>query len=144
MTSPSPLSPAWFSQFSDPYAVLGVVVTVDDRRILKRYHQVAKRLHPDVQDEASADQEAFITQTLAKLVNPAYQRLKQEKQRSEVLATLRFKVRRREGQFHPQGEASLHLQTVPESEVDTVYDHTLQQISETRYDSVASFTACTH
>ncbi|MEB3290970.1 MAG: DnaJ domain-containing protein [Leptolyngbya sp.] len=145
MTSPSPLSPAWFSQFSDPYAVLGVAVTADDRRILKRYHQVAKRLHPDVQDKTDEDQEAFITQSLAKLVNPAYQRLKQEKQRSEVLATLRFKVRRlvREGKFHPQGEASLHLQTVPEAEVDTVYEYTLQQISETQYDSAASFTACT-
>ncbi|QQE66597.1 molecular chaperone DnaJ [Leptolyngbya sp. BL0902] len=146
MTPPSPLTPAWFSQFSDPYAVLGVSVTADDRRILKRYHQVAKQLHPDVQSDTSADQAAFITQTLTKLVNPAYQRLKQEKQRSEVLATLRFKVRRlvREGQFHPQGEASLHLQTVPEAEVDTVYEHTLQQLSEAQYDSVDSFTTCTH
>ena len=144
--TPPPLSPAWFSQFSDPYAVLGVSVTADDRRILKRYHQVAKRLHPDVHGAAAEDQAAFITQSLAKLVNPAYQRLKQEKQRSEILATLRFKVRRwvREGEFHPQGEASLHLQTVPEAEVDTVYECTLQQISETQYDSAESFATCTH
>jgi len=144
MTHP-PLSPAWFSQFSDPYAVLGVSVSADDRRILKRYHQVAKRLHPDVQTDSSEDHETFVTQILAKLVNPAYQRLKQEKQRSEILATLRFKVRRlvREGQFQPQGEASRHLQTVPEAEVDTVYEATLQQISATQYDSTASFTTCT-
>jgi curved DNA-binding protein CbpA len=143
--TPPPLSPAWFSQFSDPYAVLGVSVSADDRRILKRYHQVAKRLHPDVQADASEDQAAFVTQTLAKLVNPAYQRLKQEKQRSEILATLRFKVRRlvREGQFHPQGEASRHLQTVLEAEVDTVYEATLQHLSETQYDSADSFTTCT-
>lgn len=144
--TPPPLSPVWFSQFSDPYAVLGVAVTADDRRILKRYHQVAKRLHPDVQGGAAADQEAFVAQTLTKLVNPSYQRLKQEKQRSEILAMLRFKVRRlaREGTFQPQGEASRHLQTVPEAEVDTVYEHRLQQLSETQYDSAASFTACTH
>lgn len=142
---PPPLSPAWFSQFSDPYAVLGVSVSADDRRILKRYHQVAKRLHPDVQTDSSEDHETFVAQILAKLVNPAYQRLKQEKQRSEILATLRFKVRRlvREGQFQPQGEASRHLQTVPEAEVDTVYEATLQQISATQYDSTASFTTCT-
>lgn len=144
--TPPPLSPDWFSQFSDPYAVLGVSVTADDRRILKRYHQVAKQLHPDVQNQAAEEQGAFITQILAKLVNPAYQRLKQEKQRSEILATLRFKVRRlmREGKFQPQGEASRHLQTVPEADVDTVYEHTLAQISHAQYTSAASFTTCTH
>lgn len=144
--TPPPLSPAWFSQFTDPYAVLGVSVTADDRRILKRYHQVAKRLHPDVQDDASLEQNDFANQALSKLVNPAYQRLKQEKQRSEILAMLRFKVRRlvREGQFQPQRKESQHLQTVPEAEVDTVYEHTLQQISATQYDSAEDFTACTH
>lgn len=144
--TPPPLSPAWFSQFTDPYAVLGVSVTADDRRILKRYHQVAKRLHPDVQSGLATEQDPFTTQALPKLVNPAYQRLKQEKQRSEILALLRFKVRRlvREGQFQLQGEESRHLQTVPEAEVDTVYEHTLQQISATQYDSAAAFAACTH
>ena len=143
---PSPFSPAWFSQFSDPYAVLGVSVTADDRRILKRYHQVAKQLHPDVQSNISEVQGEFITHILTKLVNPAYQRLKQEKQRSEILATLRFKVRRlvREGKFQPQGEASRHLQTVPEAEVDIVYEHTLAQISDAQYASADSFTTCTH
>ncbi|MFH7244384.1 MAG: DnaJ domain-containing protein [Spirulina sp.] len=145
MTHP-PLSPAWFSQFTDPYAVLGVSVTADDRRILKRYHQVAKRLHPDVQNDPSSESDAFANQALPKLVNPAYQRLKQEKQRSEILALLRFKVRRlvREGQFQPQGKESQHLQTVPEAEVDTVYEHTLQEISATQYNSADDFTACTH
>ncbi len=144
--TPPPLSPAWFSQFTDPYAVLGVSVTADDRRILKRYHQVAKRLHPDVQNAPSAEADAFANQALPKLVNPAYQRLKQEKQRSEILAMLRFKVRRlaREGKFQPQCKESQHLQTVPEAEVDTVYEHTLQLLSTTQYDSAEDFTACTH
>jgi tetratricopeptide (TPR) repeat protein len=144
--SPPPLSPAWFSQFTDPYAVLGVSVTADDRRILKRYHHVAKRIHPDVQNASSTELDAFANQALPKLVNPAYQRLKQEKQRSEILALLRFKVRRlvREGQFQPQGKESQHLQTVPEAEVDTVYEHTLQQLSTTQYDSAEDFTTCTH
>lgn len=140
-----PFSPNWLNQFTDPYAVLGVSVAADERRILKRYHRVAKQLHPDVQADHSAEYQDFVNQVLAKLVNPAYQRLKQDKNRSETLATLRFKVRRlvREDRFKPQGEHSRRLMTTPEAEVDLVYEHALDQLSERQYQSVAAFTECT-
>jgi curved DNA-binding protein CbpA len=84
-------SPDWIKRFSgDPYAVLGLAVTADDRRLLKRYRQIAKLLHPDVHAQKDQAIRDFTSQVLTRLVNPAYQRLKQDKGRSETLATLRF------------------------------------------------------
>ncbi|MEL7050973.1 MAG: J domain-containing protein, partial [Cyanobacteria bacterium J06588_5] len=31
----------------DPFALLGIAVSADEKRIAKRYRQVAKQLHPD-------------------------------------------------------------------------------------------------
>jgi curved DNA-binding protein CbpA len=40
-------SPEWLNLLTDSYAVLGVSVAADERRVLKRYRSVAKLLHPD-------------------------------------------------------------------------------------------------
>lgn len=134
-------SPEWLHKYTDPFAILGVSVAADERRILKRYHQLAKQLHPDVQNQATADHQQFVDQVLAKLVNPAYQRLKQDKSRSEVLATLRFKVRRltREQQLHPTNHLSLQLMEVPEAEVDLFYEQALNELSHQQYNSLPNF-----
>ncbi|MEB3250538.1 MAG: J domain-containing protein [Cyanobacteriota bacterium] len=135
-------SPDWLNQFSsDPYAILGVSVAADERRILTRYRSVAKRLHPDAQFSAPAPQQEFVGQVLSKLVNPAYQRLKQEKGRSEILATLRFKVRRltREQDLEPQTVAGQRLLSIVETEVDLVYEDQLGQLCQAQYDSSEAF-----
>ena len=88
--SSTAFSPDWLQRFSDPYAVLGISVAADDQRILKRYRQLAKQLHPDLQYQEISDQQQFVKLVLPKLVNPAYQRLKHDKSRNEVLATLRL------------------------------------------------------
>lgn len=139
-------SPNWLNQFfNDPYAILGVSVAADDQRILKRYRAVAKQLHPDTQITTPLEHQDFINQVLPKLVNPAYQRLKREKGRSEVLATLRFKVRRlsREQDLKPQTEAGRQLLKTPEEEVDLVYEHGLSQLCDRQYDSLACFETVT-
>jgi hypothetical protein len=41
-------STEWVHRFTDPYALLGVSVAADDRRILKRYHAIAKQLEASV------------------------------------------------------------------------------------------------
>lgn len=144
MSSPA-FSPDWLNLFTDPYAVLGVSVAADERRILKRYRLVAKYLHPDVQGDAPAANRGFVEQVLPKLVNPAYQRLKQDKGRSEVLATLRFKVRRlsRDNQLQPTGELSRQLLKVPDAEVDLFYEQALEKLCDRQYDSLQAFEANT-
>lgn len=140
MTSPA-FSPDWLKQFSDPYAILGVAVTADERRIAKRYRQIAKQLHPDQLIGADDAKREFANTVLSRLVNPAYQRLKQDKGRAETLATLRFKVRRltRENQLTPQGDLSKQLLQIDESEVEILYEKGLTELSESQYTSIQNF-----
>ncbi|MEM9977671.1 MAG: DnaJ domain-containing protein, partial [Cyanobacteria bacterium P01_D01_bin.2] len=50
MTNAKSFQDEWITAAEkDPYAALGLSLNAEDRRILKRYHQVAKLLHPDVQ-----------------------------------------------------------------------------------------------
>ncbi|RZM79246.1 J domain-containing protein [Leptolyngbya iicbica] len=144
MTSPA-FSPDWLKQFSDPYAILGVAVTADERRIAKRYRQVAKRLHPDQQIGAEEAAREFANSVLTRLVNPAYQRLKQDKGRAEVLATLRFKVRRltRENKLTTQVAQAKQLLHVDEAEVDLFYEKALTELSDEQYSSTENFAAQT-
>ncbi|MGB3201739.1 MAG: J domain-containing protein [Nodosilinea sp.] len=138
-------SPEWLKRYTDPYALLGVSVAADERRILKRYRTVAKQLHPDALIDAAPELRQFAEQVLPKLVNPAYQRLKQDKGRNEVLATLRFKVRRlsRDQQIAPTDTQSKQLLAVPEPEVDIFYEQAVDQLCDRQYESVVSFEACT-
>lgn len=144
MTSPA-FSPDWLKQFSDPYAVLGVSVTADERRIAKRYRQIAKRLHPDQQLGVTDEVRDFANAVLTRLVNPAYQRLKQDKSRAETLATLRFKVRRltREQKLTTESRQSKQLMHIDEAEVDIFYEKALTELSETQYASTDAFAAQT-
>lgn len=138
-------SPEWLNRFTDPYALLGLSVAADERRILKRYRAVAKQLHPDALMTVAPELRQFAAQVLPKLVNPAYQRLKQDKSRNEVLAMLRFKVRRlsRDQPLNPTGEQSKQLLEVPEPEVDVFYEQAVDRLCDRQYESVADFEACT-
>jgi curved DNA-binding protein CbpA len=145
MNSPA-FSTDWLKKFTDPYAILGVSVAADDRRILKRYRQVAKNLHPDLQFNQPEEQQQFVGDVLTKLVNPAYQRLKQEKGRNEVLATLRFKVRRlsRENQLQPNSEAGKKMLIVPEPEIDVFYEQALEKFCKGQFTSLKTFEVNTY
>lgn len=138
----SAMSPDWIKKFSDPYAILGVAVTADERRISKRYRQVAKKLHPDQHINANEVVKDFANQVLSRLVNPAYQRLKQDKGRAETLATLRFKVRRlsRDQKLVARGKLAKQLMEVSDTEVDVFYEKALSELCETQYGSVEIFT----
>lgn len=138
-------SPEWLNRYTDPYALLGVSVAADERRILKRYRVVAKQLHPDALVEVPAELRQLADQVLPKLVNPAYQRLKQDKGRNEVLATLRFKVRRlsRDQQLQPTSKPGKYLLDVAETEVDVFYEQAVDQLCDRQYASLADFETCT-
>jgi curved DNA-binding protein CbpA len=139
--SQTSFSAEWLNQFSDPYAVLGLAVTADDRRVLKRYRAVAKVLHPDGLRSVDPPIRELATQLLARVVNPAYQRLKQEKERTETLATLRFRVRRfnRDEPMMPQSAIARQLLQQPPHAVDVFYEQAVAHLSELQFQPLEQF-----
>jgi tetratricopeptide (TPR) repeat protein len=130
----------WLNQFSDPYAVLGLSVAADERRVLKRYHSIAKILHPDrfTLDEESQDQLAH--SILSRLVNPAYQQLKHEKTRADVIAMLRFRARRLGRQpLMPQSAIARRLIQVPAADLETFYEQAIAQLAELQFNPIYQF-----
>jgi curved DNA-binding protein CbpA len=134
-------STEWLKKLSDPYAVLGVSVAADDRRVLKRYRSVAKLLHPDSFSMADPADKQLATQLLAHLVNPAYQKLKQEKVRAETVATLRFQVRHLRRQEEPlaNSEVANQLLQMPVQEADTFYEQAIANLTEFQYQAFEHF-----
>ncbi|NEZ59249.1 J domain-containing protein [Adonisia turfae] len=125
----------------DPYAALGLSLNAEDRRILKRYRQIAKLLHPDVQATNPTAISQISEQLIAKVINPGYQRLKQEKNRSEVLANMRFRARQldRQGKLAPSFESAQQLLRIPEAEVEVFYENTVNQLVTTQFSSTDEF-----
>ncbi|MDX2096697.1 MAG: DnaJ domain-containing protein [Leptolyngbyaceae cyanobacterium bins.59] len=134
-------SAAWVHQFTDPYAVMGVSVTADDRRLLKRYRTIAKLLHPDSYPSNDQIGKETSSQLFARLVSPAYQNLKQEKSRAETLALLRFQVRRlhRQGQLTMQFETAKRLMKLPLKEAEMLYEEVVERLAETQYTELENF-----
>jgi curved DNA-binding protein CbpA len=144
MTHP-PFSQDWLKQFTDPFAVLGVSVAADDRRVLKRYRNVAKVLHPDSFAVGDTDIRDLASQLLARLVNPAYQRLKQESGRSESMAMLRFRVRRasREEPLQAKGEAAQGLIKTPSADLEVCYEQALEKLAQQQFQDLHQFAEVT-
>ena len=70
--------------FTDP------ICNLTDGAVQKRYHAISKILHPDVFSNPSQTQLA--TETLTKLVNPSYTKIKKEDSRKEVRLLLKLKA----------------------------------------------------
>lgn len=135
----------WLTKFADPYAVLGISVSADDRRIMKRYRDVAKLLHPDRYSNSDSEQHDLANQMLARLVNPAYQRLKQDKGRAEALATLRFRVRRlsRDQAIEPHHPTAIKLVNLSVEEAEIFYEQTITTLATQQYQDLGQFETST-
>jgi curved DNA-binding protein CbpA len=131
----------WLKQFTDPFAVLGVSVAADDRRVLKRYRNVAKLLHPDSFAVGDAEKREQATQMLARLVNPSYQRLKQDSGRSEAMAMLRFRVRRISKEEPLQGTSELtrKLINTPTADIEVFYEQAIAELAQHQFQDLQKF-----
>lgn len=140
-----PFSEEWLQQFPDPYAVLGVSISADDRRVLKRYRAIVKLLHPDSLGDVSQADRNFANQLLAKVVNQNYQRLKQEKGRAEVAALLRSRVRRlaQSEPLNPTGKHAQRIWKMAVADVDIHYEQAIAQLGEHQYHPLGNFEAIT-
>ncbi len=125
----------------DPFALIGVSVSADEKRIAKRYRQIAKRLHPDALASGQAAKgmaQAIAAQVIARIVNPSYQKLKHENGRQESLATVRFKVRRlvRTEKLVPTFQSAQQLIDVADDGVDIFYEQSLTWLAESQFQSL--------
>ncbi len=128
--------------FNDHYAVLGLPLTADESLIRRRYIQIAKLLHPDVCQHKQVER---ASEYLSKLVNPAYNLLTQERERTEYAAILKLLAKRlmkRNEKLQP--ESAIAKQLLANPSVNR-YVQSVQEIAEVQYtdlDRVIERTEC--
>jgi curved DNA-binding protein CbpA len=118
--------------FNDYYAVLGLPLTAESSLVRRRYLLIAKCLHPDIHGRSHSEKQ-IATQYLSKLVNPAYNVLSQERERTEYSAILKLlgkRLMKRNQKFLPQSDiAQKYL--VSSKEVN--YEQTIHEIAKVQY-----------
>jgi curved DNA-binding protein CbpA len=119
--------------FADHHAVLGVPIDADTQTIRKRYLKIARRLHPDSCVSESEEDKQRASQFLSKLVNPAWEKLSQEKDRAEYDLLLKLKGQQasRQGGFE-LGNLGKELSTA--SNPDHFYHTSLKGLADKQYD----------
>lgn len=123
--------------FIDHHAVLCVPVDADLKTIRKRYLKIARRLHPDSCTNASEKEKKLASALLSKLVNPAYEKLSQERSYTEYMVVLsQF------GKRLVQDSASIDISTdmarqlAAAANVDQLYRVAIAKIAETQFESL--------
>ena len=123
--------------FTDHHAVLGVPVDASAKDIRKRYLQIARRLHPDsCTSESEADKQRA-SQFLSKLVNPAYEKIAQERNRAEyilLLSQMGKRLVQESATVELNSELAKQLAQTPN--VDVNYKNLIHKLAEKQYDSL--------
>jgi curved DNA-binding protein CbpA len=123
--------------FIDHHAILCVPVDAEIKDIRKRYLKIARQLHPDSCAAASEAEKHLAGELLSKLVNPAYEKISQEKNRAEYLVVLS-----QMGKRLVQESASVELTTDVAKQLasspnyDHIYRTAIAKIAETQFDSL--------
>ncbi|MBD2353272.1 J domain-containing protein [Tolypothrix sp. FACHB-123] len=125
--------------FIDHHAVLCVPVDADVKELRKRYLTIARRLHPDANIAASAGEKQVAGEFLAKLVNPAYEKLSAERTRAEymiVLSQMGKRLVQESSSVELHTDLARELVNAPESNVNQLYKAAIAHIAKTQYDSL--------
>lgn len=134
------LPPEWLKQLCDPYAVLGISVTADDRQIFKRYHTIAKLLHPDRNTKNCNPDEKLATAILSHLINPAYEQLKHRDKRFIAIAMLRSDARVLQQQaLSSQSAIAEEIIEMSAPQAELFYEEAIACYAEAQYKSLHQF-----
>ncbi len=123
--------------FIDHHAVLCIPVDADAKDIRKRYLKVARRLHPDSRVTPDPAEKQLATELLSKLVNPAYEKLSQEKNYAEYILVLSHMGKRlvqESASVELSSDIAKQLATAPN--VEHIYKTAIAKIAETQYESL--------
>jgi curved DNA-binding protein CbpA len=122
-------------EFVDHHAVLGVPIDADAQTIRKRYLKIARRLHPDSCGAEDAEEKQRYSDFLSKLVNPSWEKLSQEKERTEYDLLLKLK-----GQQAAQKDSfdlgNLGKELSTASNPDHFYRASLKGLADRQYDQI--------
>lgn len=130
--------------FTDCHAILGVALDADSKQIRKRYLKIARKLHPDSLGGATAEEKQQASELLSKMVNPAYEKLTQDKAATEYKIVLKM-----QGQKLKQQANSLTLESdsakelVKTSNVEAAYSSSLKSLADAQYQSLADVLSVT-
>ncbi len=134
----------WQDWLSDPYAVIGVPVTTDTSRLVKRYRTVAKLLHPDRYTSADPKVRELVTQMLSRLVNPAYGKVKDEQGQREILALVRLNALQSLKNGNAiQTSVARSLQSKPVHTAEMFYEQQVSDLADRQYADLNTFCECT-
>lgn len=119
--------------FTDHHAILGVPVDAEIKDIRKRYLKIARLLHPDsgTSENEAARQRA--SDLLSKLVNPAWEKLSQERDRSEYMLVLKLKGQQGLRQQNDLVLGNLAKQLSTSTNPDHFYATSLKDLAEKQY-----------
>ncbi len=120
--------------FSDYHAVLGVSIEADAKEIRKQYLKIARRLHPDSGAVESVTEKQLAGQLLSKLVNPAWEKLSQEKSRTDHAVVLKLKgqaANRKRNELDIMSNLAKQLLTA--SNPNYYYRTALQDLADRQY-----------
>ncbi|MDZ8065763.1 MAG: DnaJ domain-containing protein [Nostoc sp. DedQUE08] len=134
------LPPEWLKQLCDPYAVLGISVSADDRQIFKRYHTLAKLLHPDRYAKSCNPDEELATAIFSHLINPAYEQLKNRHKRLIAIAMLRSDARVLQQQaLCGQSAIAKEIIEMSAPQAELFYEEAIASYAEAQYKSLHQF-----
>ncbi|MEH2347293.1 MAG: DnaJ domain-containing protein [Nostoc sp.] len=134
------LPPGWVEKLCDPYAVLGISVIADDRQIFKRYHTLAKLLHPDRHAKNCNPDQKLATAIFSHLINPAYEQLKHRQKRLIAIAMLRSDTRVLEQKSLSSQSAIAHeITEMSTPEAELFYEEAIACYAEAQYKSLDQF-----
>ncbi|MEH1865722.1 MAG: DnaJ domain-containing protein [Nostoc sp.] len=134
------LPPGWVEKLCDPYAVLGISVIADDRQIFKRYHTLAKLLHPDRHAKNCNPDQKLATAIFSHLINPAYQQLKHRQKRLIAIAMLRSDARvSQQKPLSSKNAIAQEMMEMPTAEAELFYEEAIACYAEAQYKSLDQF-----
>lgn len=116
----------------DYHAILGVPLDAGPQDIRRRYMRVARTLHPDTTGHLSDQDRHLAAQILSRLVNPAYEKLFNDKVRAEhnlILKMIGQRVAQDTLPFETEAANLLLRQSDPE----TYYRETLEQLHQRQF-----------